>query len=98
MDDVACEFACAVRMGRNNYRKKSLRRLERAFRCCSVCETMKDYKEGYLMVWANYMSACNSVIELYFKGTCDIISVTMATHKVHKYVHLISVFVNYLKK
>ena len=23
-----------------------LRRLERVFRCCSVCETMEDYKEG----------------------------------------------------
>ena len=31
-----------------------LRRLERVFRCCSVCETMEDYKEGYLMMWANY--------------------------------------------
>ena len=26
-----------------------LRRLERVFRCCSVCETMEDYQEGYLM-------------------------------------------------
>ena len=25
-----------------------LRRLERVFRCCSVCETMEDYQEGYL--------------------------------------------------
>ena len=32
----------------------SLRRLERVFRCCSVCETMEDDKEGYLMVWTNY--------------------------------------------
>ena len=30
-----------------------LRRLERVFRCCSVCETMEDYNEGYLMEWAN---------------------------------------------
>ena len=36
------------------------------------------------MVWANYMSRCNSIVELYFKGTCDVISVTMAMHKVHK--------------
>ena len=64
-----------------------LRRLERVFRCCSVCETMEDYKEGYLMVWANYMSPCNSIAGLYFEGTCDVISVTMATHKVHKNVH-----------
>ena len=27
-----------------------LRRLGRGFRCCSVCETMEDFKEGYLMV------------------------------------------------
>ena len=34
----------------------TLRRLERVFHCCSVCETMEDYKEGYLMVWTSYMS------------------------------------------
>ena len=35
-----------------------LRKLERVFHCCSVCETMEHYKEGYLiiMVWTNYMS------------------------------------------
>ena len=61
----------------------SLRRLERVFRCYIVYETMEDYKEGCLMVWANYMSPCTSIVGLYFKGTCDVISVTMATHKVH---------------
>ena len=74
-----------------------LRRLERVFRCGSVCETMEDYKEGDLMRWANYMSPCNSIAGLYFEGTYDVISVTMATHKVHKNVHSILVFVNYLK-
>ena len=64
-----------------------LRRLERVFCCCRVCETMEDHKEGYLMVWANYISPCNSIVGLYFEGTCDVISVTMATHKVHKNVH-----------
>ena len=49
-----------------------------------VCETKDDYKEECLMVWANYMSPCNSIVGLYFKGTCDVISVTMATHKIHK--------------
>ena len=63
-----------------------LRRLERVFRCCSVCERMEDYKEGYLMVWTNYISPCSSIVRLYFKGTCDVLSVTMATHKVHKSV------------
>ena len=63
-----------------------LRRLERVFRCYIACETMEDYKEGCLMVWANYMSPCNSIIGLYFKGTCDVISVTMAMHEVHKSV------------
>ena len=62
------------------------RRLERVFRCCSVCETTQDYKEGYLMVWTNYMSPCSSIVGLYFKGTCDVISVTMATYKSHKSV------------
>ena len=61
-------------------------RLERVFRCYIACETMEDYKEGCLMVWANYMSPCNSIIGLYFKGTCDVISVTMAMHEVHKSV------------
>ena len=67
-------------------RANDLRRLERVFRCYIVCETKEDYKEGCLMVWANYMSPCNSIVGLYFKGTCDVISVTMATHKVHKSV------------
>ena len=43
------------------------------------------------------MSPCNSIAGPYFEGTCDVISVTMATHKVHKNVHSITVFVNYLK-
>ena len=59
---------------------------------------MEDYKEEYLMVWTNYMSPCSSIVGLYFKGTCDVISVTMATLKVHKSVLKISVSVNYLKK
>ena len=45
----------------------SLRRLERVFRCFSVCETMKDYKEGYLIVWTNYISPCSSIVELYLR-------------------------------
>ena len=39
---------------------------------------MEYYKEGYLMVWTNYMSPCSSIVGLYLKGTCDVISVTMA--------------------
>ena len=39
------------------------------FHSCSVGETMEDYKEGCLMVWANYMSPCNSIAGLYFEGT-----------------------------
>ena len=61
-------------------------RLERVFHCCSVCEMMEDYKEGYLMVWTNYMSPCSSIVGLYFKDACDVISVTMAKHKIHKSV------------
>ena len=45
---------------------------------------MKDYKEGYLMVWATYMSPWSSIVGLYFKGACDVISVTMAMHQGHK--------------
>ena len=47
---------------------------------------MEYYKEGYLMVWENYMSPCNSIVGLYFKGTGDIQSVIMEMHKVHKSV------------
>ena len=60
-----------------------LRGLERVFLCYSVSEMMEDYKEGYLMVWTNYISPYGSIVGLYFKGTCDVISVTKATHKVH---------------
>ena len=76
-----------------------LRRLERVFRCSSVCETMEDYKEGYLMGWANYMSPCNSIAGLYFEGTCDIMSVTMAMHNAQcpQKCPLNFSFVNYLK-
>ena len=63
-----------------------LKEAREGFRCCSVCETIEDYKEGHLMVWTNYMSPCSSIVGLYFKGTCDVISVTMATHNVHKSV------------
>ena len=47
---------------------------------------MEDYKEGYLIVWTNYRSPCNTIVGLHFKGTYDVISITMATHKVHKSV------------
>ena len=40
----------------------SLRRLERVFGCYSVCGTMKDTKEGYFKVQANYIYLCNSVV------------------------------------
>ena len=44
------------------------------------------------------MSPYSSIVGLYFKGTCDVISVTMATpKKVHKSVLSVSVSVNYLK-
>ena len=40
------------------------------------------------MVWANYiMSPYNFIAGLYFEGTYDVISVTMAMHKVHKNIH-----------
>ena len=49
-------------------KRACLRRLERVFCCCSACETMEDYKEGYLMVWTNYTSPqCSSIVGLYFK-------------------------------
>ena len=65
-----------------------LRSLERVFRCYIACETMEDYKEGCLMVWANYMSPCNSIVGLYFEGTCDVISVTRSTKASSKFQFL----------
>ena len=70
-----------------------LRRLGRVLRCHSVCETMKGYKKRALIVWANYKHLCNSIVEQYFKGTYDVISVTMVTRKVHKQTFKISAFV-----
>ena len=35
---------------------------------------LEDCREGYLMVGTDYMSPCNSIVGLYFKGTCDVIS------------------------
>ena len=67
--------------------KKQIKEARKGFRCCSVCETMEGYKEGYLMVWTTYkLSPCSSIVGLYVKGTCDAISVTMAMRKVHKSV------------
>ena len=43
------------------------------------------------------MSPWSSIVELYFKGGYDVISVTMATPQVHKEALLMSVFVKYLK-
>ena len=53
--------------GKRTDKKWLDRPLERVFRCCSVCETMEDYKQWYLMVWTNYMSPCSSIVGLYFK-------------------------------
>ena len=57
-----------------------LRRLERVFRCYSVCETMKDTKEGYCR------QTINIVVTLLLGKTSnmDVLSVTMETHQVHK--------------
>lgn len=78
--------------------QRCLRRLGRVLRCRSVCETMKGYKKKALIVWANYKNLCNSIVGQYFKGTCHVMSVTIATRKIHKQTLKISVFVNYLKK
>ena len=76
----------------------------------SCVEAFKEARKGFLFLqclwnderlqrrifngWTNYMSLCNSIAGLYFEGTCDVILVTMAMHKVHKNVHSILVFVN----
>ena len=73
--EFECESTCtSFRPGLSIERQKiDLRRLERVCRCYIVCESKEDYKKGCLMVGANYMSPCNSVVGLYFKGTCDVI-------------------------
>ena len=48
-------------------------------------------------MWANYKHHCNYIVGQYFKGTCDVISVTMARRKVHKQTFIFSIIVNYLK-
>ena len=54
---VYCSWAIRVNHAAEHFCHFAiLRRLERVFHCCSVCETMDDYKKGYLMVWANYVS------------------------------------------
>ena len=58
---------------------------------------MKDCKKRALIVWENYEHFCNYIVKQYFKGTCDVISVTMETRKVQKQTLKFSVFVNYLK-
>ena len=85
-EEIWCIKWKTILEGPHSSKFSHLRRLERVFCCCSVCEKMEDYKERYLMVWTNYMCPCSSIVGLYFKGTCDGISVTMATHKVHKSV------------
>ena len=66
----------------------------------AILRSIKEARKGFSLLYclwnegrlqrrmfndvANYMSPCNSIVELYFKGTCDVISVTMATHKVHE--------------
>ena len=48
-------------------------------------------------MWVNYKHLCNYIVGQYFKGTCDVISVTMARRKVHKQTLIFSIIVNYLK-
>ena len=55
------------------------------------------YKKRALIVWTNYKRLYNFVVGQCFKSTCDFISVTMVTPKVHKQAFKVSVFVNYLK-
>ena len=48
-------------------------------------------------MWANNKYLCNYIVRQYFKGTCDVISVTMARRKVHKQTLIFSVIVDFLK-
>jgi len=41
-------LACAL------FKGQIFRRLERVFCCCSGCETMEDYKEGYMYLKPYY--------------------------------------------
>ena len=48
-------------------------------------------------MWVNYEYLDNSFVRQYFKAGCDVIAITMATPKVHKKNHQISVLANYLE-
>ena len=54
--------------------KITLKEARKGFSLLHFYETMEDYKEGYLMVWANCMSLFNSIAGLYIEGTRDVIS------------------------
>ena len=52
--------------------------------CCYIfCETIKDTKGEY---YFHSVSKIEISIQLYFKDTYDVISLTMATRQVHKKV------------
>ena len=52
---------------------------------------MEDYKEGYLMVWETIYL----LVGLYFKGTCDVLSVTILMHKTQSLkIHVFIVFMD----
>ena len=46
-----------------SHRRSCLKEARKGFfGCYSVCETMKDTKEGYFIVQANYRYLCNSIL------------------------------------
>ena len=63
-----------------------------------VCETIKGYKKRAFSCGQKINKyLCNYIVRQYFKGTYDVISVTMARRKVHKQTLIFSIIVNYLK-
>ena len=71
----------------NTVLKVSRRRLERVFLCWSGYETMGDYIKRIFNGLDKLCFLATITGLNYFKGTCDVISVTMAMYKVHKNVH-----------
>ena len=63
---------------------RALKEAGKVFSCYSICEKMKDYKKLILIMWINYKQLCNSVVGKYFKGSSDVIEVTMATGQLYK--------------
>jgi len=84
---ISCSCASADNYDSISAKERDIgtfRWLERFFTCYNPFEMRKDYKEIFLTMWVNYKYLDNSFVGQHFEAVCDVITVTMATLKVHK--------------